>query len=115
MARQVELPVLRIKGFTDMTAETRLVTIEATVPLPGSSNPEDVFSFALLSTDNVGQPDTDARLDRLACVQGIKDIAVVVLTVDTPTKKGNVALQELQFRFSARSLSFHSRAERGTN
>jgi len=83
----------------DAAAESRLAAVELTVPLPGASRPEDVFSFALFSAADVGKPDAHARLDRLLCAQGGSgNTAVVLLAAGAGGKKDNIALQELQFR-----------------
>lgn len=89
------------------TTECRLTAVELTVPRPGTPSPDDVFSFALLSAADVGQPATDARLDRLLYAQGGRNVAVVFLAAAAGDKKGSVALQELQFRYAIPPSCLH--------
>ena len=81
-------------------SESKFITSELTFPLPGASQPEDIFSFVLLSAEDVSKPDIDTRLDRLLCGQGGKNLAVVFLTATLRGMNGSVALQELQFRYA---------------
>ncbi|EJT70018.1 hypothetical protein GGTG_12193 [Gaeumannomyces tritici R3-111a-1] len=53
-------------GAYEVRAETTLIAHDIAIPYPGTlGEGDDVFRFMLVSPDDAGDADTDARLDRL--------------------------------------------------